>query len=187
MINRSYYSLQSAKGEQSCFTETGSSIDFRGIQAIDLQTMSAFLTVNKLIEEWQPPQLPNELQYRNSLTELLRKRLPKATVETEYRHSGTTIDIYVKEPGLVFGSSEVFAELKRNLLHKAQLDRLVGQIESLQPGKNPILVVLCGETSPALVTRFKEKNRIGSGEGAVVFGPGMSVVVKSDVEKTTKT
>jgi len=61
----------------------------------------------------------------------------------------------VKQPGL-FGSSEVFVELKRNLAHKAQLDRLVGQIHALQPKKNKILVVLCGETNPGLVTRFKE-------------------------------
>jgi len=145
--------------------------------------MSAIGTVNKLIEEWRPAQLANELQYRNSLTALLRERLPKAKIETEYRHNGTTIDIYAKEPGL-FSSTEVFVELKRNLLHKAQLDRLVGQIESLQPGKNAILVVLCGDTNPALVTRLKEKYGIAG--KAVVFGPGMGVVVKGDVGKTSK-
>jgi hypothetical protein len=145
--------------------------------------MSAIETVNKLIGEWQPGPLANELQYRNSLTALLRERLPKAKIETEYRHNGTTIDIYAKEPGL-FSSTEVFVELKRNLLHKAQLDRLVGQIESLQPGKNAILVVLCGETNPALVTRLKEKYGIAG--KAVVFGPGMGVVVKGDVGKTSK-
>jgi hypothetical protein len=145
--------------------------------------MSAIETVNKLIAEWQPAQSANELQYRNSLTALLRERLPKAKIETEYRHNGTTIDIYAKEPGL-FGSTEVFVELKRNLLHKAQLDRLVGQIESLQPGKNAILVVLCGDTNPALVTRLKEKYGIAG--KAVIFGPGMGVVVKGDVGKTSK-
>ena len=145
--------------------------------------MSAIETVNKLIAEWQPAQSANELQYRNSLTALLRERLPKAKIETEYRHNGTTIDIYAKESGL-FGSTEVFVELKRNLLHKAQLDRLVGQIESLQPGKNAILVVLCGDTNPALVTRLKEKYGIAG--KAVIFGPGMGVVVKGDVGKTSK-
>ncbi len=145
--------------------------------------MSAIETVNKLIGEWQPAQSANELQYRNSLTALLRERLPKAKIETEYRHNGTTIDIYAKESGF-FGSTEVFVELKRNLLHKAQLDRLVGQIESLQPGKNAILVALCGDTNPALVTRLKEKYGIAG--KAVVFGPGMGVVVKGDVGKTSK-
>lgn len=144
--------------------------------------MSAFESVNKLIAEWQPPLMPNELQYRNSLTALLRERLPKAKIEVEYRHGGTTTDIYVKEPGF-FGSTEVFMELKRNLLHKAQLDRLVGQVESLQPGKNAILVVLCGDTNPALVTRFKEKYGIAG--NAVTFGPGMGVVVKGDVGKAS--
>jgi hypothetical protein len=146
--------------------------------------MSAFESVNKLVNEWQPQVLPTELAYRNSLTGLLRERLPKAKIETEYRHNGTTVDIYAKEPGL-FSSTEVFVELKRNLLHKAQLDRLVGQIESLQPGRNAILVVLCGDTNPALVTRFKEK--YGIADKAVVFGPGMGVVVKEIAGKSAKT
>ncbi len=146
--------------------------------------MSAFDTVSELVKGWQPQPLPTELKYRNSLTELLRARLPKAKIETEYRHNGTTIDIYAKEPGF-FGSTEVFVELKRNLLHKAQLDRLVGQIESLQPGKNAILVVLCGDTNPALVTRFKEKYGIGG--KAVTFGPGVvRIVVKADVGRASK-
>jgi len=136
--------------------------------------MSAFDTVSELIKGWQPQTLPTELKYRNSLVELLRERLPKAKIETEYRHNGTTTDIYAKEPGL-FSSTEVFIELKRNLLQKAQLDRLVGQIESLQPGKNAILVVLCGDTNPALVTRFKEQYGIAG--KAVRFGPGLRVVV----------
>jgi hypothetical protein len=146
--------------------------------------MSAFEAVYKLVREWQPQALPTELQYRNSLTALLRKRLPKAKIETEYRHSGTTIDIYVKQPGL-FSSTEVFVELKRNLLQKAQLDRLVGQIESLQPGKNAIVVILCGETNPALVTRFKEKYEIGEG-AFIIHGEPMTVVLKEDSGKAVK-
>jgi hypothetical protein len=36
--------------------------------------MSAFEDVDKLVKEWQPQVLPTKLQYRNSLTTLLRKR-----------------------------------------------------------------------------------------------------------------
>ena len=107
--------------------------------------MSAFDNVIKLAKQWQPDALPTELKYRDSLVGYLREKLPKEKVEPEYRHLGTTTDIYVKQAGF-FGSSEVFVELKRNLLQKAQYDRLVGQIESLEPKKNPIIVVLCGET-----------------------------------------
>ena len=59
----------------------------------------------------------------------------------------------------------------------------MGQIESLQPGKDAILVVLCGDTNPALVTRLKEKYGIAG--KAVIFDPGMGVVVKGDVGKTS--
>ena len=117
--------------------------------------MSASESVFKLVKEWKPESLPTELKYRDSLAAFIRERLEDAKVETEYRHSGTTADVYVKESGF-FGSSEVFVELKRNLVHKAQLDRLVGQIHGLQPKKNNIIVVLCGGANPALVARFRE-------------------------------
>ena len=98
---------------------------------------------------------------RDSLIAFLREQLKPDTtnIEPEYRPSGTTTDIYVTESGF-FGSSEVFVELKRNLTQKAQLDRLVGQIASLQPDKNNIIVVLCRKTNPALLSRFKELFRL---------------------------
>ena len=148
--------------------------------------MSAFEDVDKLVKEWQPQTLATELQYRNSLIALLRERLKKAKVEPEYRHKGTTIDIYVKQPGLL-GSSEVFVELKRNLLQKSQYDRLVGQVESLEPGKNAIVVVLCGETNPSLVTRFKEKYEITDDlEFEIIISDEPIIVVVKEVVTKAK-
>ena len=130
--------------------------------------MSAFESVRKLGKEWQPQVLPTELKYRDSFVTYLRERLKDAKkIEPEYRHLGTTTDIYVEQPGF-FGSSAVFVELKRNFLSKAQLDRLVGQIESLEPKKNFIVVILCGETNPALVARLKERYKCAEGEYAVI-------------------
>jgi hypothetical protein len=121
-----------------------------------MQTMSALENVYKLVvKDWEPNVQPTELKYRDSLAAFLRERLKDAKVETEYRHYGTTTDVYIKQSGF-FGSSEVFVELKRDLKLKSHLDRLVGQIQCLQPKKNAVIVVLCGETSPALVTRFQE-------------------------------
>jgi hypothetical protein len=116
--------------------------------------MQALNTVVDLIHQWQPDRLPKELKYRDSLAEFLRQRLPQAIVEKEYRHSGTTSDLYVECTGFL-RSSEVFIELKRNLLQKNQLDRLIGQLESLKPSKHRIIVVLCGETKPELLTRLR--------------------------------
>jgi len=129
--------------------------------------VSAFLSVRKLAGAWEPGTLPSERKYRDSLIAFLGNRLSNATIEKEYRHSGTTVDIYVKESHLI-GSPQVFVELKRNLLRKAELDRLVGQIECLQPRRNNIIIVLCGQTNPTLVAHFEEQYntkgfRIGGG------------------------
>jgi len=116
--------------------------------------MQALDTVVHLIQEWQPAKLPKELKYRDSLASFLRERLPRAIIEKEYRHSGTTSDLYVECNGFL-RTTEVFIELKNNLLQKNQLDRLVGQLESLNPRKHRIIVVLCGETKPELLTRLR--------------------------------
>jgi hypothetical protein len=126
--------------------------------------VSAFEGVHKLGKEWQPQLLPTELKYRDSFVIFLRERLKDAKkIETEYRHLGTTTDIYVEQSGF-FGSSAVFVELKRNFISKAQLDRLVGQLESLEPNKHFIVVILCGETNPGLVAHLKAKYKCEEGD-----------------------
>jgi|SRR5208282_1011648 len=61
--------------------------------------MSAFDNVLKLIKEWRSEVQPTELKYRDALIVVLRERLKEAQIEKEYRHAGTTIDIYVKQSG----------------------------------------------------------------------------------------
>jgi len=141
--------------------------------------MSAFSDVLKLVNQWQASALPDERGYRNALIMYLRERLPDLKkIESEYRHLGTTADIYVKQSSF-WGDYEVFIEVKRNFLHKSQLDRLVGQIESLQPKKNAIIVVLCGTTSQALVDRLKEKYG-AEGFTVILEERDFQVVVKAD-------
>lgn len=111
----------------------------------------------KLVRQWQPPQLKNEAAYRDHLLALIRNAVPADTkVEKEYRHYGTTIDIWIRWSGLLL-NSELSLELKVNLKKKTEFDRLVGQIESLNPEVNPVLVVLIGETDRALLGRLQEK------------------------------
>jgi hypothetical protein len=116
------------------------------------QRFRAITVIADIIKEWKPAALPRELQYRDSLDTFLRSRRTTARVEKEYRHLGTTIDIYVKE-----ADTEIFIELKRNLLRKTEFDRLVGQIESLQPAQHSVIVVLCGETKASFIGRLKER------------------------------
>lgn len=113
--------------------------------------------VAKLIKQWRPAKLKTEKQYQKSLEDFLRKCNPDAKIEREYRHAGTTTDVYVEYTtfaGRVFGTTlEVLIEMKRNLLKKAEYDRLVGQIEGLRPGENRVIVVLCGATDQ----RFRDR------------------------------
>ena len=114
-------------------------------------------SLTKFVEQWQPPALRGETKYRDHLLETLRAAIPgDAKVEKEYRHRGTTIDVWLKWPGLLL-SDEIAFELKVNLKKKADYDRLVGQIEGMDPAKYKTIVVLIGETDQGLFGRLKER------------------------------
>lgn len=115
--------------------------------------------VVKVLEQWQPPKLRGEIAFRNALFEHLKVLLPSdSRLEKEYRHHGTTSDLWLQWKGLLF-SDELFFELKNNLNKKSEYDRLIGQIESLDPKKHKIVVVLLGESDPRLVARLTERYR----------------------------
>lgn len=87
----------------------------------------------------------------------LRAAVPEdAKVEKEYRHRGTTIDVWLKWQGL-FLSDEVAFELKVKLQRKTDYDRLVGQLEGMEPQKHKVIVVLIGETDPSLLGRLRDR------------------------------
>ena len=114
-------------------------------------------SIENIISKWNPPALKNELAYSNDLAEFLRSALPEdARIEREYRHQGTTADLWVSYKGLML-NSEVFFEVKRNLKKKSDYDRLVGQIQGLKPDKNNVIVVLVGETDIKFLDRLKEQ------------------------------
>jgi hypothetical protein len=111
----------------------------------------------RAINRWNPPELGKETEYRDSLAAHLKECAPDARIQIEYRHLGTTTDIYFECDG-VFGSHKAFIELKRNLTQKSQLDRLIGQTEHLKPRKNNvIIIVLCGDTAPGILDRLREQ------------------------------
>jgi hypothetical protein len=129
-----------------------------------------------VINDWTPGDLKNEREYRDSLAAYIQECAPEAHVECEYRHLGTTIDIFVRWDGIV-SEDQVFIELKRNLTQKAELNRLVGQIEDLQPEKHNIIIVLCGITSPALLNRLKAKYQ--SWSPSTLFKPSTAIITKT--------
>jgi hypothetical protein len=109
---------------------------------------------------WPHGPLPTEIAYRDSLAKYLHCVLPHGSrIEREYRNVGTTVDIFVRAP-LILSTVDVFIELKRRLRRKSEFDRLIGQIETLDPSTRNIFVVLVGDSDPALVARFNEKYRI---------------------------
>jgi len=105
---------------------------------------------------WRPNPQSNERGYRDSLLMFLRDNVPQdARVEREYRHHGTTTDIFLHWQGHIL-TDEVFIEIKLNLKSKPAYDRLIGQLESLKPAERTILVVLLGDTDPSFLGRLSE-------------------------------
>lgn len=59
----------------------------------------------------------------------------------------------------------------------------MGQVESLQPGKNALIVLLCGETNPSLATRFRQKYKLTE---EFIHYAGFTLVVKETATAPTK-
>jgi hypothetical protein len=155
----------------------------RRLDLVKFRHSMSLENVYKLIKQWQPDDLPAEARYRDSLVEFLKEKLSRATIVKEYRHNGTTTDIYVKRQGIL-GSSHVFVELKRNLRKKSDLDRLMGQLRYLKPKSNYVIVVLCGDTEPAFVDLLRQEysNVFGELEGFRTF----AVVLKKLAARASK-
>jgi hypothetical protein len=108
-------------------------------------------------DSWRTAQEGSETAYRDSLVRCLRDSVPEdCRVEREYRHAGTTVDIYISWKGIL-SSDEVFIEMKRDLQKKATFDRLIGQLEELDPEKHKIILVLIGKTDEGLLGRLKSR------------------------------
>lgn len=111
----------------------------------------------KLLSTWKPPLLQGELAYRDHLYSFIRQSIPlDSQIEKEYRHLGTTIDLWVHWKGILF-NDQVAIEIKVNLKRKTECDRLIGQLEALSPKENSILLVLVGETDQILLGRIQRK------------------------------
>lgn len=127
------------------------------IEKLEVSWNGLLPVITKVVSQWKPPRLKSEISYRNDLLALLRDVLPTDTqLEKEYRHRGTTMDIWLKWQG-VLQSDELAFELKVNLKKKTEFDRLIGQIEGLDPRRNKVLVVLIGDTDRDLLGRLEAK------------------------------
>jgi hypothetical protein len=123
-------------------------------------------SLKNIINQWHPTKLSGELKYRDALYEILKNSVPDdAVVQKEYRHLGTTIDIWLKWRG-VFTVAEGGLELKLNLIKKADYDRLIGQIEGMEPSKTNIIVVLIGQVDELFLMKLRHRytDRIDVGQ-----------------------
>jgi hypothetical protein len=127
------------------------------IRKLNVSWQGLLPAMTKFVTDWSPPKLRSEAQYRDHLLKQLRESLPSdAKLEKEYRHRGTTLDIWLGWTGLL-STDEVAFELKLNLCRKTDYDRLVGQIEGLEPVRNKTIVVLIGNTDLSLLGRLRAR------------------------------
>jgi len=154
------------------------------LNKLNMVLNGALAQVSSVIRnEWNPAKLSSELKYRDSLAAFLRESAPDARVEVEYRHEGTTVDVYFKKEGFL-GAAQIFIELKYNLRQKGEYDRLVGQLEQINPKKRRVIVVLCGDQhNESLLARLQERYK-------KAFSPmpleenSPEIIIKASAEKS---
>jgi hypothetical protein len=143
--------------------------------------------VTACVEKWRPSPQNKEVAYSRLLTEHLRQSLPDdAQVESEYRHAGETLDVFVRCGGM-FMEDEMFIEVKRRLTRKPEFNRLVGQVSALNPDKHKILIVLIGACDIELVGRLRHQFRqyTESSPGPLVQIPTLRIVEVPEIHELT--
>lgn len=102
-----------------------------------------------LVAQWErPPGLDTERALQDSLYEYLQRRLPGYRITREYAHDRLKADIVIEEA--------VAIELKHDLAHKSEFQRLIGQLEDYAQWGIPLVVVLVGRTNPDFAHRVSE-------------------------------
>ncbi len=117
--------------------------------------MGVITGVIESLKGWEPVGCKRELDYHISLEAKLRAKFPDAHIEREYRHNGTTADLMFMRSALL-GKVALLIEVKRDLVKKAEYDRLVGQVMAISPASYNVMVILCGKTDEKYVSRFLE-------------------------------
>ena len=122
-----------------------------------------FYDVLETISNWTPKSnYPTEHKYRDDLITFLRKTinsepLPPQSAIWGIEHSGH--HFIKKESGRSLADigidDEIGIELTRNLRHKSQINRLVGQVVDYLSGYSSVIIVLCGTATPVSVDILK--------------------------------
>jgi len=100
-------------------------------------------TVQELIEEWKPGNLPLEKDYEKSLLEFLRSKLRHVKITRQYGTARVKCDLAV--------GKDVLIELKTNLTSTHKLQRLLGQVQLYTKELDkPVIVLLLGRTDDDL-------------------------------------
>jgi hypothetical protein len=88
-----------------------------------------------------------------------------------------TADIRVHKNNL-FPPDEIFIELKLNMRRKDEVNRLVGQLEDLEPKTHCIVVVLLGNTRPECHARLRKNYKQNTLQRALSEGESVHIILK---------
>lgn len=126
--------------------------------------------VRQLLRDFYPEYSDNEKPYHDQAEAFFRSRCPGATIQRTPKHNGGRPDLVITMPGLIGGS--LIVEIKVRLSSRSARDRLVGQVHDYHRGGHQVLVLLCGNVSPAHVQDVT--NRVAAvapsalGEGSIL-------------------
>jgi hypothetical protein len=102
-----------------------------------------------LVAQWQrPPDSDSEQALEDSLFQFLQTRLPGFRITRQYAHDRLKADIVIEQA--------VAIELKYDLAHKSEYQRLIGQLEDYAQWNIPLVLILAGRTDPDIEHRVRE-------------------------------
>ncbi|MCW4016497.1 MAG: hypothetical protein NWF06_09020 [Candidatus Bathyarchaeota archaeon] len=156
-----------------------------------------FNDVLHTVSTWNPKaEYLTERKYRDDLLEFLQEQLNSDS--TPYSSAIWGLDplshhFVKKEAGRSLADiaidNEIGIELKRNLKHKSQINRLVGQVVDYLNAYSCVIIVLCGRTEREAVSilKYNLKTILKSFSSHSEEEKLVTIILKSNCNKTRKT
>lgn len=130
--------------------------------------LNTYSEMKKILEKWNPKPIDkrkkeptSEKEYEKSLLAFLQEELQGVQIIPQGGRKFSRGDLVIIRKSMVGGSYEDVIELKLGLKSCASYQRLVGQIETYEPGRHGmVFVVICGkDADPKLLMELRLKYR----------------------------
>lgn len=107
--------------------------------------------VRRAINDWTPSEATSEAVVQDELNAHLQERLSGLIIRTQFPHDRIKADFLIED--------SLAIEVKLNLTHTREFQRLIGQLETYARWGKDLVVLIVGDADPDMKERILDRLR----------------------------